>query len=303
MKPQNSESVSGILYGASAYILWGVTVIYWKFLSHVSAIEIVSHRVIWAAILLALILIYKRRFMLAIGLLKDRKRRWVLIGCGSFLAVNWSIFVWAIVSDRILEASLGYYINPLISVLIGFVFLAEKMNKIQVASVTLAALGVTGMLVINGSLPWPSLALAITFAIYGYLRKTGGFAALDALFVEVILFVPVGLGLLFWLEIGGQPHIASFSLATWLLLAGGGLVTFLPLWCFGEGVVRTRLTTMGLLQFIAPTVQFFLAVLIYGEPFTKGHIFAFTCIWAAVTVYIADIFLRDRQLKASRQLP
>jgi chloramphenicol-sensitive protein RarD len=297
----NKEAFTGVLFGASAYLLWGFSVIYWKWLKHIGPLEVVAHRVLWAAVLLGLILRYRGRFGLALALLKDPRSRWILAASSALLAVNWSIFVWSVMTDQILQASLGYYINPLLSILIGFAVLGETMNRVQTLSVLIVAIGVTGMLLIGGSLPWPALALAITFAAYGYLRKIGAFVAIDALFIEMLFFVPVVLGIIFWIEIQGPSSLAAMSWQTILLLLGAGVITFAPLWCFGEGVARTRLTTMGLLQFIAPTTQFILAVWIYSEPFTRAHIFAFACIWLALAIYSGDLYWRDRRLKASLQ--
>jgi len=299
-KPR-SENMTGILFGAAAYLMWGVAPIYWKYLASISAIDAIIQRVFWAAIILAIILGLRGRIRLALNILRSRRNLLILGACSILVAINWSVFVWLVMEDRILEASLGYYINPLISILIGFALLGEKINKIQATAIALAFFGVAGMVFITGSLPWPSLALAVTFAIYGLLRKVGRFVAMDALFLEMGVCVPFCIGITIFREAAGVSDITSFSPLIWLLLVGGGLVTFVPLWCFGEGVTRTSLMTIGLLQFVAPSMQFALAVLVYGEPFTQGHLFAFSFIWIAVAIYMVDMAWQERRLRGLPQ--
>ncbi|TNE57733.1 MAG: EamA family transporter RarD [Alphaproteobacteria bacterium] len=301
MRKPLSENMTGILLGAGAYLFWGFSVIYWKWLSYVGPVEVVTHRVIWATVILMIILWYRRRLKLALGLLKRPRNFMILLGSSALLAANWSIFVWAVMSDRILEASLGYYINPLLNVLLGFLLLGERMSRVQSAAIALAAAGVVGMLVISGMLPWASLVLATTFAFYGYLRKFAQFVAMDALFLEMMFAAPVCLVILTVLQVTGGAHVESYSALIWVMLIGAGVVTFVPLWGYGESVSRTSLTNVGLLQFIAPTTQFLLAVLAYSEPFTNGHLFAFGCIWAALAIYMGDLVWRERRPKAAPQ--
>lgn len=294
MPNHSGARFEGVLYGAGAYAIWGFSVLYWKLLTEIGPLEAISHRVIWASILLAGMLMWRGRLGQAWTLIKVRRNFLILCLTSALLALNWSIFVWSVMTDRILQASLGYYINPLVSIVIGYFLLHEKMNRLQLSAIALATLGVLGMVMINGSLPWPALTLAVTFGIYGYIRKVVNFVALEALFIEMTLCVPFVLVIIFWIERGGQGVIGAGDFGMIGLLVGAGLMTLTPLLLFGEAVTRVRLITMGLLQYIAPTTQFLLAVLIYGEAFTSGHIFAFICIWMALALYSGDTLWRER---------
>lgn len=283
----------GVAYGIAAYSVWGFSAIYWKWLFDAGAIEVLAHRVLWGSVIIGVVLAGRKRLPHVLALVRDWRMLRMLVITGSLLAINWSIFVWAVLTDQILQASLGYYINPLVNVLIGTLLLSEKMSRLQTCAVALAGLGVVAMLVIGGSLPWPALTLAVTFAIYGYLRKVSNVVAMDALFVEMAIFAPIALAALYWLNVSGEPGFGPSNPLMSLLLIGGGVVTILPLTFFGESVRRVRLITVGFLQYLAPTIQFLLAVLAYGELFTSGHIAAFGCIWLGLILYSVDA-LRER---------
>lgn len=286
------EARLGVFYGIAAYSIWGFSVVYWKMLLSAGALEVLAHRVVWASVIIGTVLVLRKRTPHILAMMRDFRLMRLLVVTGALLAVNWTIFVWAVLTDQVLQASLGYYINPMVSVLIGTILLKEGMSRLQIWSVALAGLGVLAMLVISGSLPWPALTLAVTFAIYGYLRKTSNVVALDALFIEMTLFVPVALGVLIWLGAKGDTVFGPSNLLLSALLICGGLVTFLPLAFFGESVRRVRLITVGFLQYIAPTFQFLLAVFIYGEAFSAGHVAAFGCIWAGLVLFSFDALRR-----------
>lgn len=286
------EARLGVLYGIAAYSIWGFSVVYWKMLLSAGALEVLAHRVVWASVIIGTVLVLRKRTPHILAMMRDFRLMRLLVITGALLAVNWTIFVWAVLTDQVLQASLGYYINPMVNVLIGTILLKESMSRLQIWSVALAGLGVLAMLVIGGSLPWPALTLAVTFAIYAYLRKTSNVVALDALFIEMTLFVPVALGVLIWLGASGDTVFGPSNLLLSALLICGGLVTFLPLAFFGESVRRVRLITVGFLQYIAPTFQFLLAVFIYGEAFSAGHVAAFGCIWAGLVLFSFDALRR-----------
>lgn len=288
-----SDAQVGVLYGLGAYGLWGFSAIYWRVLREAAPLEVLAHRVLWAAVLIVLLLAWRRRLGAVLALVRDRRTLGLLAVSGALLAVNWSIFVWASMTGKILQASLGYYINPLVSVVIGTLLLGERMSRRQSLAVGFAAMGVLAMVLVSGSLPWPALTLAITFAIYGYIRKVTGVVAMDALFVETALFVPVGFGLLAF-QSGHGGLAFGHDLVPTLLLIGGGLVTLVPLSFFGEAVRRVRLSTVGLLQFLAPTLQFLLATLIFGEPFGLGQLVGFGFIWAGLALYTYEAIQQDR---------
>jgi chloramphenicol-sensitive protein RarD len=292
---QQREARLGVVYGLAAYSIWGFTVIYWKFLFEVGVLEVLSHRVVWASVILGLVMLARKRFSFIWAMVRNPRTLGLLLLTGALLAVNWSIFVWTVLSDQVLQASLGYYINPLVNVLLGYFLLKERMSRLQSASVGLAALGVIGMLVVGGSIPWPALALAGSFAVYGYLRKATGVVALDALFVELGVFVPVAGGALYWLHMQGGTSFGPANPGLSLLLICGGLVTLAPLAFFGESVRRVRLTTVGLMQYLAPTIQFFLAVLVYGEIFSLAYVVAFGFIWLGLALYTADVVVAGRR--------
>jgi chloramphenicol-sensitive protein RarD len=287
----------GTVYGLSAYMIWGFSVIYWKWLFDAGALEVLSHRVIWASVMIGAVLAARNRMGAVLAMVSNPRTFLILLITGTLLAVNWSIFVWAVLTDQILQASLGYYINPLVSMVLGYFLLGERLSRFQGVAVALATLGVIGMLILTGSLPWPALMLAVTFAVYGYLRKVTKVVALDALFVEMLLFVPVAFGVLYWLSQSGDTIFGPSNPLFSLLLIGGGLVTLLPLAFFGESVGRIKLTTMGFLQYVAPSMQFLLAVFFYGEPFETGQIFVFGCIWVGLGVYSADALAKEHQVR------
>lgn len=292
---QQREARLGVLYGLAAYSIWGFTVIYWKFLFEVGVFEVLSHRVVWATVMIGAAMVVRKRLGPIWAMVSNLRTLGLLLVTGSLLAVNWSIFVWAVLTDQVLQASLGYYINPLVNVLFGYFLLKERMSRLQTVSVGLAAIGVAGMLVVGGTVPWPALTLAVTFAIYGYLRKATGVVALDALFVELAIFAPVALAVLFWLHGQGGSVFGPANPGLSALLVLGGLVTLAPLAFFGESVRRVRLTTVGLLQYLAPTIQFFLAVFVYGEAFSAGYMVAFGCIWIGLALYTADVLVLERR--------
>ena len=283
-----SEARVGVTYGFAAYSIWGFSAVYWKWLFDVGALEVLAHRVVWATLIIFGVLVYRRRLPMVWAMVRTPKVLGLLFLSGALLAANWSIFVWSVLSGQVLQSSLGYYINPLVNVVLGALLLGERMSRWQSAAVWLAAIGVLGMIVIGGSLPWPALTLAFTFAIYGYIRKVTGVVAMDALFVEMAIFAPVAMIVLVWLSGQGEMTFGSSDLLTSFLLIGGGLVTLLPLAFFGEAVRRVRLVTIGLLQYLAPTIQFVLAVAIFGEAFTPGHIVAFGFIWVGLLLYSFD---------------
>lgn len=288
------EARLGVAYGVAAYAIWGFTVIYWKWLFAAGAMEVLAHRIVWASVIIGGVLVVRKRIPHVLAMIRTPRLMGMLVLTGALLAVNWSIFVWSVLTNQILQASLGYYINPLISVLIGYFVLHEKMSPLQTMAVVSAFVGVIAMLVISGSFPWPAMALAVTFAVYGYLRKISNVVAMDALFIEMTLFVPVALGVIYWLTTTNQTVFGPSNPVISALLILGGLVTFMPLAFFGESIRRIRLTTAGFLQYIAPTLQFFLAVLVYGEHFSAGHVAAFGCIWVGLILYSIDALRESR---------
>lgn len=285
---RESETRSGVLYGMSAYLFWGLAVLYFKALAAVPPFEILAHRILWSVPLLA-------GWLAARGRLGDlraalRERRAVAILCATTLLIgaNWLLFIVAVASGRVTQASLGYYINPLLNVLLGVVFLGERLRRLQMAGVLLAAAGVTYMAASLGTFPFISLILAGTFGLYGLLRKTVAVDGPVGLTVETSLLLPVVIGYLIVQGARGELTFLQGSRTTDVLLLLAGLVTTLPLLWFTNAVRRLRLATMGFLQYLAPTLQLLLAVFVFGEPFTRVHLVTFSCIWGALALYSVD---------------
>lgn len=280
-----NESRSGALYALGAYGLWGIVPIYWKKLGAVPAAEVVAHRVVWSVLFVAVVLAIVRGYG-AVGVaLRSRRTLAYLSGTTLLIAVNWGLFIWAVQTGHILQASLGYYVNPLVNVAMGVVFLKERLNRPQTIAVALAAIGVTILTVAAGTFPWVSLLLALTFGAYGLLRKTAPVEALAGLFVETLLVTPFALAFVLFREHGGHGALTTGGLGRGVLLAMAGPITAVPLLFFAAAARRLSLTTLGFFQYVAPTLQFLCAVLLYGEKLTPAHVATFACIWAALAVF------------------
>lgn len=284
----------GVLYGLAAYFAWGFIAVYFKAVAHVPALEVLAHRIVWSVAMLLAWLAWKGRLGDLRAAFTYRGGLLTLFGSTALIACNWFIFIWAVAQARVLEASLGYFINPLVNVILGFVFLHERLRRWQWASVGLAASGVLYLTLSYGQVPVISLVLASTFGLYGLLRKTMQVDGLVGLTVETILLLPVSAGYLLVLAGQGSLVFAHLSPGTDLLLALAGVVTALPLLWFANAVRRLPLATVGILQYIAPTLQFLLAVVAFGEPFTRDHLIAFLAIWSALALYSADAWRHGR---------
>jgi len=286
----------GVVTGLLAYALWGVFPVYFKIVEAVAPAEVLVHRVVWAVPFGALIIAARHQWGIVRSALRDRPMLGWLALAALCISGNWFVYIWAVVNERIFETSLGYYINPLVYVLVGVAFFRERLNRLQLAAVALAAVGV-GILTINGGvLPWVSLWLALTFTAYGVIRKQVGIGAMPGLFLETLMMLPFAAGWLAWLMAQGQSAFAAgdASLAGLLLLAGP--ITVLPLLFFATAARNVSLTTLGFMQFIAPTLQF-LTALWYGEVLSPARLACFACIWAAVTVFSVDA------LRAAKKKP
>lgn len=284
---ENRQTRIGLAYGIGAYAWWGLVTIYFKAVSQVPAPEILAHRILWSVVLLSLLLRFRGRWGVAIAALRDRRIVIRLIATTALIAANWFTFIWAIANDHVLEASLGYFINPLVNVAFGFVFLHERLRQWQTVSVFLAGSGVCFLTISTGAVPVVSLALAFSFALYGLLRKTARVDALVGLTLETVLLSPLAMGYLLYLLAGGGGAFVTQSRGTDLLLVFSGVITAVPLLWFANAVRRLRLATIGFLQYIAPTGQFLLAVF-YGEELSKPRVIAFLIIWTALAMYSID---------------
>jgi len=287
------RATSGLWFGLGAYGLWGVLPIYFKAVDSVGPVEIVAHRIIWSVPFLLLLLIAMRglpEFRKAIG---DRRTMALLAATALLIAVNWLLYVYAVVSGHILAGSLGYYLNPLVNVVMGWLILKERLGPLQWAAVAIAAVGISALAFQAFGQLWISIALALSFATYGLLRKIAAVESVAGLAIETALLLPFALAWLVFAVAAGSKAFGPSSTETALLL-GAGIVTTVPLILFTAAARRLRYSTLGMLQFIAPTLQFAIAVAVYGEPFTAAHAVAFGSIWLALALYVVAL-IRERR--------
>jgi len=289
------ETRLGLLYATAAFLLWGVVPVYWKTLQHVPALEILAHRIVWGLVLVAVWMTIRGRWQELRDVFRRPRTVAALLASTVFIAINWGLFIYAVNTDRILATSLGYYINPLVNVLLGLVVLHERLNPKQWVAVALAALAVVLLTVQGGQLPWISLVLPVSFGLYSLLRKIVHADAVVGLTFETAALFPFAAALLLRQELRGVGALGNQGLEIDLLLVAAGAVTAVPLILFTLGVRRIPLSTAGLLQYIAPTCTFLLAVLLFDEPFTTAHAVSFGLIWAALVIYSFDLRSKLRQ--------
>ncbi len=280
--------MAGVLYTVPAFLIWGITPVYWKQLKDVPSFEILMHRMIWSFLFILPLLLIQRRGAGLFRMLKDPKIVAAMFLSTCMVAVNWFLFIWAINHDRILQTSLGYYINPLVNVFLGTVFLKERLRPPQAVALLFAATGVGFMTVHYGELPWIALSLAFTFGFYGLIRKVAAIGAMEGLGVETFLLSIPAAAYLLYIDSSGQGAFLRGDPGTDLLLMGAALATGLPLLLFNKGARRIDLKTVGFLQYIAPSCTFLLAVFIYNEPVSGVQLFTFILIWIALALYSTD---------------
>lgn len=302
MTPEEQQrSRQGVLLAIGAYTMWGIAPIYFKSIAEVSPLEILSHRVFWSFFLLAALLHFGRQWRSVRDIIKNKTKMMYLISTAILVGANWLIFIWAVTSNHMLDASLGYYINPLINVLLGMVFLGERLRKLQWFAVALAACGVLVQLIVFGSVPVVAITLAMSFGFYGLLRKKVSVEAQTGLFIETLVMLPAASIFLFF--IASTPTSNMFE-NTWqlnTLLIAAGVITTLPLLCFTGAATRLKLSTLGFFQYIGPSLMFLLAVLIYGEPFTSDKAITFAFIWGALVVFSFDGLRNNRKSRKAAQ--
>jgi chloramphenicol-sensitive protein RarD len=275
----------GMLYAATAYAIWGIFPIYFKSLQAIPPAEILLHRMLWSLLFVAAVLAWRKQWAWLGEVLRKPK---VLAGFAAsalLLSSNWFIYIWAVNNGRVLDSSLGYFINPLFNVLLGFLVLRERLRPIQWIAVALAAIGVVWLTWHGGQPPWVALALATTFGLYGLLRKTAVLGALEGLALETLLLFPLALGYLIVLTLRHQNSFISAPTSLQVLLAAAGPITAIPLLLFASGARRIPLSLLGLLQYIGPTLQLLLGVWLYHEPFGGMRLIGFALIWSALAVY------------------
>lgn len=275
----------GLIFGLIAYGLWGVLPLYWKVIRHVPAQEILVHRIVWSFIFLSLLLSLRRQWDWLRGVAQQRSTIRILIAAALLLSVNWFIYIWAVNAGFVVETSLGYFINPLVNVLLGTLYLRERLRPGQWAAVSLAAAGVLYLTISYGSLPWIALSLAFSFGIYGLLKKKVNLGAAESLTAEMSVLLIPAIGYLVYLEFSRVAVFSSSGATTVLFMIGTGIVTATPLVFFAAAARRVPLSMLGLLQYIAPTMQFLIGITAFQEPFTLQRLVGFAIIWAALAVY------------------
>lgn len=291
---------AGLFYGLAAYGLWGIMPIYFKWLQAVPSIDIVAHRIVWSLLVLVLLVSVAKAWDQVRAAVRSRKAMGLLFITALLIGTNWLLYVYAINSGHILAGSLGYYLNPLANILLGRFILKERLTRLQWAAVGIAAAGIAVLAAGAMGTLWISLTLCFSFATYGLLRKIIHVESLAGLTIETSLLFPIALG---WLLLGGASGLpmGHGGQETALLIAAG-LVSTVPLLCFTAAARRLAYSTVGILQFIAPTLQFMLAVAVYDEPFTSAHAIAFGCIWTALALYVS-VIVRDLRLARQRECP
>ena len=296
------QYTQGIIYAVLAYVSWGVLPIYWKQLDTIMSIDILAHRIVWSSVFtLALCLLIKRDYLRKY--FTDPKSLVRLAATGMIVSLNWGIFIYAVNSEQVVEASLGYFINPLISIMLGMIFLGEKLNKIQFAAFLIAMFGVAYLTVNYGHFPWIAIALALTFGVYGLLKKKMNYDSMSALAVETTLVAPIALGYLFFGASNGITSFATHGFTVAALLFFAGIVTALPLYWFGMAAVKIPLYSIGFFQYISPSINLFIGIYLFHEAFSTIHVVSFSFIWMGLALYIGDMIVRLYKQKKTPSLP
>jgi chloramphenicol-sensitive protein RarD len=287
--------MAGLGFAMSAFLIWGFTPFYFRALDGLGAVEIIAHRVVWCVPFMLLVLTIGRQWPAVYAALSDRRVFATLFVSATLVSINWSMYVFSIVTDQLVASSLGYFLSPLVSVFLGFVFLGERPSPTQWVAVALAGGAVTSQFIAYGSLPWIALVIAFTFGIYGMIRKTVSAGSAVGLFVECLLLSPFSLAFLLWLEWQGSGSFGARGLNFDLLIVAAGFITGVPLLLFAASARRIRLTTIGLIQYFTPSTYLVLAVWFFGEQFGTNELIAFGLLWAGLILYTSEVW-RTRQV-------
>ena len=302
-RPKNEDSLRGFGFALTAYLLWGFLPIFMKALAHISPAEVIAHRVIWSIPIAGAVLWATGRTADLVTALRTPRMLGMAALTAALITVNWGIYVWAIGADHALDAALGYYINPLFSVFLGAVLLGERLSRAQMAAIALAAAAVGVLTYEGGKLPLTALALTVTWGIYAYLKKSLPIGPNQGFFLEILILLTPALGYVGWLSWQGQSHfMAGVSSDTALLLCCG-LVTAVPLMIYANGAKLLRLSTIGIMQYIAPTMIFLTAVFVFDEPFGRAQLIAFPMIWLALLIYTSSMVQQARAASRARSKP
>lgn len=292
----NNKKTLGIFYGIVAYTAWGLLPMYWKLLDAAPAMEILAHRMLWSCFFTIFLVFISKKWEEFIGVFKDWNKIKYIIISAFIITVNWFTYIWAVNSNHIIESSLGYYINPLITVLLGIIVFKEKPEKKQYIAILLAASGVAVMTIQYGKIPYVSLILALSFALYGLFKKISGVESSVSLAVETTLLAPIAFIYIIYRQISGIGIIGNISAITTILLLCTGVATAVPLLWFSKSAKRLEMSTLGFLQFLSPSISLVLGILVYGEEFTKTHLVSFSLIWVGLLIYTISITSSKKEI-------
>jgi chloramphenicol-sensitive protein RarD len=297
-----ADTRRGFLLGLAAYVMWGLFPLYWPLLDPAGAVEILAHRIFWSLVVMVALVLATRRTAQLRRILGDARVRAILTAAAVLITVNWGTYIWGVNNHHVVETSLGYFINPLVTVLMGVVVLGERLRRLQWIALGIALLAVVGLTVEYGRPPWVALVLAFSFAGYGLAKKKANAGAVESITVETMVFAPLALAYILWLSSTGSSNFAGHGAGHAVLLASTGIVTAVPLICFGGAATRVSMTTIGLLQYVTPTIQFAIGVFVYGEPMPAMRWAGFALVWVALAIFTMEsLNHRRRQLRMAAE--
>ncbi|MET0524143.1 MAG: EamA family transporter RarD [Nocardioides sp.] len=295
--PDPADYRRGLLLGTTAYVLWGAFPLYWPLLEPGGAVEILAHRILWSLVTMGLLVMVLRRGTQLRAIVADRRVFRLLLLAALVISVNWGTYIYGVNSGRVVETSLGYFINPLVTVLMGVLILGERLRRAQWVALGVGAAAVVVLTWDYGRLPYVALVLAFSFGTYGLAKKTAGAGAVESLAFETAVLVPIAGGYLFWLTAVGESHFTTDGAGHALMLMTAGIVTAIPLICFGAAATRVSMTSLGLLQYLAPVLQFVLGLLVFDEEMPVGRWIGFGLVWVALSIFTFELIrYRRRQL-------
>ena len=297
------EQARGFLFGVAAYGMWGLFPLYWALLEPSTAFEVLAHRICWSLLAMLALLVALRRTPQLVAIVRDRRKRSLLLLASVVISLNWGGYIWGVTHGKVVETSLGYFINPLVTVLMGVLILRERLRPAQWVAIAIAFAAVVGLTVEYGRPPWIALLLAFSFGTYGLAKKQANVEAVESLTFETIVLAPFAFGFLVWLGATGRAHFLGEGVGHVLLLASTGVVTAVPLLCFGAAAIRVPMTTLGLLQYLAPVLQFVLGVTVLHEAMTPMRWAGFALVWVALVIFTFDAVRhhRRRQLRLTAE--
>ncbi len=294
----NKNTHDGLLYAAVAFIMWGLLPVYWKSLEVVPALELLCNRIVWSLVFVGSILTFQKRWNEVKSALADRRVKQLLTISSCLIGSNWFIYIWAVNHGHVVDTSMGYYMTPLMNALLGFIFMKERLNRMQTLAILFAAGGIAYSIFDYGRIPYIALSLAVSFAFYGLVRKIMKVESLPGLFIETAVLAPAAGAYILWLAFNNEISVTHISSAENLLLIGSGAATSLPLIFFAHGARKLRLVTLGMMQYIAPTLALILGVFVYAEPFNTARFITFALIWSGIAIYIADGLLNNAKIRS-----